>query len=90
MSTARRRVRRQHTPITVQDLRDALAAFTGEDSPVGLDPTRRAYVRVGGPDGLLVPLVGVTTSTLLGHGIVILDGADIPGETADQTDGPTP
>ncbi len=89
MTTARRR-RRQHGPVTVGDLRDALAAFTGEGSPVGLDSTRRAYVRVGGPEGQLVPLVGVTTSTLLGHGIVILDGADIPGETADQPDGPTP
>ena len=85
MSTARRRVRRQHAPITVQDLRDALAAYTGEDSPVGLDPTRRVYVRGGGPDGQLVPLVGVTTSTLLGHGVVILDGADVPGETSTET-----
>ena len=86
MSTARRR-RRQHGPVTVADLRDALAAFTGEASPVGLDPTRRVYVRGGGPDGRLVPLTGVTTSTLLGHGVLILDGAAIPGETADQPDG---
>lgn len=74
----RRRRRRQHAPVTVHDLRDALAAYTGEDSPVGLDPTRLVYVRTGGIDGALIPLVGVSTSTHLGHGIVILDGANLP------------
>ena len=82
----RRRRRRQHTPVTVADLREALAAYTGEDSPVGLDPTRHVYVRVGGPDGHLHPMVGVTTSTLLGQGIVILDGtAPAPAGPAGDT-----
>lgn len=79
------RSRRQHAPIDVHGLRDALAAYTGEDSPVGIDPTRLAYVRVGGPDGRLYPLTGVVTSTHLGHRILILDGTDIPGETADDS-----
>lgn len=82
----RRRRRRQHTPIAVADLREALSAYTGEDSPVGLDPTRLVYVRVGGVNGTLIPLVGVKTSTHLGQGVVILDAANPPTDP----DGDTP
>jgi hypothetical protein len=74
-----RRQRKQHAPVTVADLRDALAGFAADvDTPAGIDGTRHVYVRVGGPDGRLYPLVGVSTSTHLGRGIVILDGADLP------------
>lgn len=79
------RSRRQHAPITVADLREALAAYTGEDSPVGIDPTRHVYVRAN--DGRLLPLTAVTTSVHLGHRILILDGTDIPGETAHDSTG---
>lgn len=82
----RTRSRRQHTPIDVHGLRDALAAFAADvDNPAGIDGTRHVYVR--GPDGRLYPLTGVVTSTLFGQRILILDGTDVPGETGDDTPG---
>lgn len=79
----RTRSRRQHTPIDVHGLRDALAAFAADvDGPAGIDGTRHVYVR--GPDQRLYPLTGVTTSVHLGHRILIMDGTDVPGETSDD------